>query len=247
MNEKQLFFNPFRMTSPELNAEAHSLEDLHNQPISEPLPLQEGLLAISNKVIEITRLLSKCTVSGTQEQIDTCESMAQEVHQQGKVLTSRMVSSNTGRDLLKGLIELPDSVDRIDDMLESILNCYRIKTHDNVPFSDSAQAELDQLFAFVLDMMINIHDALETPSKLLLEHIISLGNKVSQMLLDFGFANRERLEAGFCAPLASSIYSDLLDSMKKINEYLIKICVTLLELGTVSTAAASGPEPATEM
>jgi Na+/phosphate symporter len=202
MKEKALFFDPFRIISPGLNAEALRLEDLHGRPVSEPVSLQEGLLVMSSKIIEMIRLLSKCVVSGSQKQMDACESLAKQVHEQEKVLTTDLVSSKLRTDLLKGLIRFPYRMERIGDMLDTILNCCRISAGEGLPFTDKAHAELDQLFAFLLEMMTNLRDAFVTPNKFILEHTMSQSKKLGQMLLDFRLAHWKRLEGGFCSPHA---------------------------------------------
>src|SRR5271157_3785198 len=194
MKEKALFFEPFRIISPGLNAEALRLGDLHRRPVSEAVSLQEGLLVMSSKIIEMIRLLSKCVVSGSQKQMDACESLAKEVDQQEKMLTGDLVSSKLRPDRLKGLIRFPYRMERIGDMLETILNCCRIKARDGLPFTDKAHAELGQLFAFLLEMMTNLRDALVTPNKVILEHIMSQSKRLSQTLLDFRLAHWKRLE-----------------------------------------------------
>jgi Na+/phosphate symporter len=235
MKHKEVFFNPFRMLSPRLDAEAVRIEELYEKPVSESVSLEEGLLIMISKLIEMTRELSKCVLTEATHQMDRCEELASEVHEQEKILTRGLVSSDVEQDLLKGIIRFPFRLERIGDMLESILKCCRIKAEKRVPFSDKAYAELEQLFSVLLDMMINMRDALRTPNKVLLETILAEGKHLSGLLDEFKMAHWERLEAGFCAPEASSVYRDILDSIKWSNEYLERMCATLLELGDRSS------------
>jgi hypothetical protein len=230
--QSERLFDSYAPIMPKLNADPYRLECLGEQPRSEALPLQAGLLVMVNKAIDVTRLLPKCMISGEQDYINISESATLEIHCQEHALTAGLLSATINRQLVKGVIELPGDLERIGQMLRSILSCFQIKAQNSIPFSDRAYAELDQLFAFLLNMMANLKDELATPNEVLLEHIISCGKKVSQALIEFRFAHWVRLKTGFCALHASSIYLDLLDSMKTINEYLVRICVALLELGT---------------
>jgi Na+/phosphate symporter len=241
MKEHQAFFDSFSPFLPNLNAEAFRHEYLNNHRSSEPVPLQAGLLVMVNKAVDLTRLLPKCIISGAKDRMGMSESAVQEIQCQEKVLTAGLVSSNINRQSVKGVIELPGSLERIGHMLEGILTCCRIKAQGGIPFSERAHAELDQLFAFLLDMMLNLRDEFEAPNEVLPEQIVFCGNKMSHALLSFRFAHWVRLKTGFCEPHASSIYLDLLDSMTAINEYLRKICVTLLELGTAYWVDAAAP------
>ncbi len=231
MKEESLFANPFRILSPKLHAEALRMEELHKESVSKSVPLDEGLMVMISKLMEMTRLLSKAVISGSAAQMDQCEALAKEVHDQEIILTGNLVSANVRKDLLKGLLRLPYRLERIGDMLESILNCCRVKEREGVPFGDKAHAELDQLFAVLQDMMKNLRDAFRTPNRILLEAILAQGKKLGQLVEDFKLAHWERLETGFCHVEASCMYRDILDSTKTADEYIGKMCLSLLELG----------------
>jgi Na+/phosphate symporter len=231
MKDKRIVVNPFRMISRRLDGEAVRLEKLHEQPFSESLDLEEGLLVMISKVIVITELLSKCVFSESETQMDRAASLAKEVHDQEKALTLHLTTAGIAPDLLKGIIRFPFRLERTGDMLESILNCCRIKASQGILFSDKAQEELNQLFRVLLSVLNNLRDAFVTPNKFLLEHILSDVKTMGQMLQDFRLAHWDRLAAGFCSPRASSIYLDILDSTRSINEYIEKMSLTLLELG----------------
>jgi phosphate:Na+ symporter len=230
MKDKSVFFNPFRMLSPKLEAEALRIEELHKEPVSKALTLEEGVLVMISKLIEMTRLLSKAIFSGSASQMDRCEALANEVDEQENILTKGLVASNVNKELLKGVIRFPYRLERMGDMLESILRCCRVKEKRGVPFSDKAHAELDELFAALMSILVNLRDAFKTPNKLLIEAILADSIKLRNRLNDFKLAHWERLEAGICHVEASSIYRDILDSSKLVCEYAEKMCETLLEM-----------------
>jgi Na+/phosphate symporter len=236
MKDEHLFYNPFRMLSPKLDHEIEHIEELHERPVSQEISLEEGLLVMISKLIEMCRLLSKCLVTGSAAQMDRCEELSKDVHHQEKILTRDLVESKVKGELLKGLIRFPYRLERIGDMFESILNCCRIKAEYGVPFSDKAYGEMDQLFNNLLETLNNLRDAIRTPNKLILEAIVENEKKLNEMFEDFKLAHWLRLEAGFCAVEASSLYRDILDSVKSVNDYLVKMSRTLLELGKEKAA-----------
>lgn len=236
MKDKHIFFNPFRMISPRLEAEAERIDELHQRPFSESLTLEEGLLIMISKAIEMTRILSKGIVSGSKAQLDACDALAKEIHSQERALTRNLIKSDVKGDLLRGLMRFPFRVERIGALMENILKCVRTKTNDGIPFSDKAHAELDQLFETLQDMLINLRDALTLPNKVVIQHILSQGARLKDMLDDVRQAHWDRLEAGFCSPDAGAVYLELLDSFKTANTYLEKMSNTLMEIGT------KGPE-----
>ncbi len=247
MKEEHLFYNPFRMLSPKLNYEALKIEKLHTEPVRESISLQEGLLVMISKLIEMCRLLAKVVVTGSETQMKTCKALAGEIHEQEKILTRELVASDVKGELRKAMIRFPYRLERVGDMLQSILNCCRIRATNGIPFSDKALAELDQLFAALLGMMNNLRDALKVPNKVILETILSDGKRVNQLFEDYKLAHWQRLEAGFCAVEASSMYRDILDSLKSIDEYLVKMTETLLELAATQRETQPGDADSAEL
>jgi Na+/phosphate symporter len=217
------------MMSPKLDSEFEKLGEFHNIPVSENLSTEEGLLVMMSKLIEMSKILSKCYVIMDDGLLSQCEKMAHEVHaQEGLITTSLVGASKTiGHNLFKIVVRLPGRMERIGDMFESILTCCRIKAKEGIPFSDKAHSELAAVFSIVESMLINVRDGLVIQNSALIQHILDQRKKLGQLLIEARFAHWDRLEAGFCAPVASSLYLDILDSFTAINEYLGKICDSL--------------------
>jgi Na+/phosphate symporter len=230
MKDQRIVVNPFRIISPKLDSEALRLEGLHEKPFSESVALQEGLLIMVSKIIEMTRLLSKALVSGSLAQLEACERLAKDVHEQEKALTRNLLSSEVKTVRLSDVIRFPYRLERVGDLLENVLKCCRIKARDGVPVGDAAHAELDRIFPILVEMLVNLRDAFLTTNRFLVEHILNDGKKLSQALQDARLAHWERLERGFTAPQASSLYLDILDSVTGINEYIAKMCDRLVAL-----------------
>ena len=92
--------------------------------------------------------------------------------------------------------------------------------HDGLNFSDIANQEVDQTFKLMLDMMINFRDTLIAPNSFLLEHVISQAKQLDQMCQDWQLAHVERLLNGSCAPRASSVYLDMLESTQSLGRHI---------------------------
>jgi Na+/phosphate symporter len=229
MKDQRIVVNPFRIISPKLDSEAVRLEEFHEKPFSESVALQEGLLIMVSKIVEMTRLLSKCLVSGSRAQMEACELLGKDVHEQEKALTKNLLASGV-KTRLSDVIRFPYRLERVGDLLENILKCCRIKARDGIPLGDAALAELDQIFKLLVDMLVNLRDAFLTTNRFLVEHILNNGKKLSQALQDARLAHWERLERGFTAPQASSLFLDILDSVTGVNEYIAKMCDRLVVL-----------------
>jgi Na+/phosphate symporter len=229
MKEPRVFVNPLRILSLRLDREAVRLDDRRTAP--QEVSFEESLITTAGKIMDIIRLISKCIVTGDTSEMDRGAALAEDVHQQEKMLTKNLLSSGVRGELFKGLVRFPSRLERIGDSLETILRCCQIKAREGISFSDKAEEELGELFAMLLEMMNNVRDAFRTPNKLFLESIISQGRQLTGMLGDSRLAHWERMEAGFCSPRASSVFLEVLDSMKLMNEYIQKMCNTLIELG----------------
>jgi Na+/phosphate symporter len=235
MKEKQVFFNPFRIISPKLNVEASRLE--------EPAPaemtcLEEGLLVMAGKLIEMAKLIHKMLIVPDPQKIKRCEALGQEIHQEEKGLTGELVCSpTTSGDVLKALVLFPVRLERAGDFLESMVTVSKNKAKEGIPFSDKGQAEVEQLFGLLTEVLTNFRDVLSTRNKALLDHLINQHKKLHQMTIDFALAHEDRLLEGLCSPKASSLYLDILDSVKNINIQIQEMSRSLKHLAASHQAA----------
>ncbi|MBI5571375.1 MAG: hypothetical protein HY914_15635 [Desulfomonile tiedjei] len=240
MNTAERFFDPFSVFGPPLDTRTLQVDTLHDRPVSESVTLQEGLLIMIGKLMEITRLIAGPGVKGGVAELEWCQELAREVHRLEKILTGNFLASGWRGDVFKGLLRLPVRLERIGDMLESILNCCRIKAEDGIPFCDRSLEELDQLFGLLREILGNLGAAVLAPDRKLLERILSLNKRLSDTLLDYRLAHWDRVEAGLTVFQASSLYLDILDSVTSANEYVKRMSTTLLELGkTDATTSAT--------
>jgi len=240
MKDKQVFFNPFRIISPKLNAEASRLAEMFETPPSEVTCLEEGLLVMISKLTAMNKLIYKCLIMFDPVKATTCESLGRQIHDEEKTLTGDIVCSPTTTGaILKTLVLFPGRLERVGDFLESILNVARIKARDGVPFSDKANAELTELFDLMNDILKNFRDLIATRNRDLLKHVQSQQEKMAQLTIDFGLAHEDRLIQGLCAPVASSLYLDILDSIKSANENVSALTDSLAHLAESGQAAAT--------
>jgi phosphate:Na+ symporter len=241
MKDQRWVWNPFRIISPKLHGELGRLEEMHEVNVSEEQSPNEALLVMISKLIEMTRILSDWFAVESPAKLGECERLAEEVRSAEKLVTSTLVGSSSmiGQNAFRIVVRFPSRVERIGAMCENILYCCHIKAKEGIPFSDKALSELSGLFALALDMLTNLRDCLIVQNKALLQHIKSQGQELAQLVEDARFAHWNRLERGFCAPAASSIYLEILDSFKFINEYINKMAESLMEITETTEADAA--------
>lgn len=231
MSERPFQINPFQVFSPQVDKEVRRLEELSGIRISESSTLQEGLLGMLDHVIEMTDILSKYTVAGDRSGADRCEHLYAQNSREEKELTRYLVSAGLGVHAMKGVIRFPYRLKRIGDLLDVILRCCRYRAEGEIPLTDKAKLELDQVFSILLGMMDYLREAFVSPRHDLLEGLSMRSKTLGEILEYFRSEHWERVEAGQCAPQASSMYREILDSVKWTNEYLEKMTSDLMRLG----------------
>jgi Na+/phosphate symporter len=198
----------------------------HKGPCLDSVGIAEDLTIMTGHIEHMTRLLPACIVSCRSSQMDECESLAEEVRRQAKVLTRKLVCAHSTDRLPKGLIRFPLRLERIADELDSILTCCRIKARDAIEFSDAAHEELHQMLAILLEMLRNLRHVMVAANREVVTQIMSQGEEVTLHLRNARLVHWIRLESGHCTPEAGSLFLDMLDSLKSSNEYVQKMAST---------------------
>ena len=231
MKDKRVFFNPLRMLSPKLDSEAAKIDELHLIPVSEAFTLEEGLVVMLSKLIEMTRLLEIGFIKNCPEEIEACDQLADDVHRQETLLTGNLACSvDIPPELCKLIIIFPGHLERVGDFLQSVLNCVRIKCREDVPFGDNAYEEIQKMFGDTIDLMSNFRDALIAPNKFLLEYVISQQAVLDQKCQDWQLAHIDRLLDGSASPRSSSLYLDITESTQGVIRHIKEMAMRMLTL-----------------
>ena len=221
MKDKRVFFNPVRMLSPKLDSEAIKLEELYQHPVSESFTLEEGLLVMLSKLVEMTRLLRVGFQNDSQDGIKNCEALADEVHQQEKLLTGNLACTITDYpDMCRAVILFPGQLERIGDYLESILNCCKIKTRESIPLNDRNINEVGEAMGAIQKLLSDLRDVIIAPNRHLIQHVISQAEALDQKCQEMQLNHVDRLLEGSTAPKASSLYLDILESIQSIKRHI---------------------------
>lgn len=231
MKDKSVFFNPVRMLSPKLDSEVIKIEELYQRPITGAMTLEEGLLVMISKLIEITRQ-ARMSFSGVSlDNMEASQKLGEEVHQLEKLLLQELTCAlSYPPEMCRIVIRFPGHLERVGDYLESILNCCRIRCRDAVPFTEKTISEIDDMFNLLLDIMKNFRDAFIRPNKVLLDNVISEGRRLDQLCQDLQLNHVESLLNGITAPRSSSLYLDIMESTQSINRHITTMATEILLL-----------------
>ncbi len=239
MKDQRYLWNPLRVVSSKLDKEVVNFGDLYKTQVSESDAPEENLVVMISKLIHVTKMLASCTRSDDVSSIESCERLVEEVKRHERLATAGLVdqSSKIGISAFKIVVRFPSRMERIGIMFRNILDCYRIKITEGMSFNDEALGELSELFGLVLDTLKNLRDVLLIPNRFLLEHIKVQTQQLAELVEFARLANWGRLEAGDCPPLTSSVYVEILDCFKQINEYLGKMRESLVALANLEPEA----------
>jgi Na+/phosphate symporter len=197
--------------------------------------LGDVLLATVDKLTEMVRLLKCMLAEGTGDaEKNTCRILAIEVHKQEIVVTKCLLTSAIAGKLTNDIMRFPYRLERIGDMLENVFSCFERKAKEGIQFSFAAQEELELLFSALLVILEDLRKTFAEVDTERLKSLIDQEKDLRESLACYRQAHWERLWSGACLPQASSLYLDILDSIKWANEYLRKISMTLLEHETTA-------------
>lgn len=232
MKDTRYVWNPLRILSPKLDSEVERMEE-GTAPEGYACDTPERtLVKMVDQMIEMTKILQTGFKSERDEKLCDCESLFSQIREQEKNCTTDLVREYEvlGENVFRVAIRLPSRLERVGVMLEALMNCLRNKIKDGIPFSDKAHRELDEIFGLTIDILKNLRDAFLTHNKFLLDHIKGQASQLAELVEHARFAHWDRLERGFCSPLASSLYIRILDSFNSIYDYINKIYLTIVSL-----------------
>lgn len=161
--------------------------------------------------------------------IDKAEKLGKELHYKevgfaaDLVEKAKLLDSEEDKRYLMGLVSVGNHIEMIEDNVLNLLRCIKQKVDDSLLFSEKAVDELDFLFASTRDILKSTGDALVTENKTIIKHILDSEASLSQKADDFEVGHEERLISGVCTPKASSLYLDMVNSIKEINWHVKQV------------------------
>lgn len=186
------------------------------RPIEKSLfDYQKKLSNAMEQVLEMINLTYDGFIKHKKSFLNEAEKIGKTIHQFEKDFTSDIVKEGN-KESVRLLISIAGHIERIGDCVENVIKTVHTKVAEGTLFSDKAVSELNYLFNSVKDIIRDTKDIIVTLNPVLIEHTISLGNKVNQMADEFSTLHEERLVTGICHPKHSSMYLDMLDNLRMV-------------------------------
>jgi Na+/phosphate symporter len=237
MKDQRDFWSLLRVVSPPADRKVQRLEDLHKMPVSDADTPEENLVLMISKLIYMAETLPICIKTGDETAIDSCRTLSDEIRRHERLATSGLVeqASVMGKYIFKIVARFPGLMERISIMLSNILDSSLIKAASEIQFSKEAQEEISQICRVTADMLRNLRDTLVIPNKFVLGQIKFDGPKLEHLVEEARLANWERMEHRVCTAYGASVYVEILDSFKNVNEYISRMSESFLELARLES------------
>lgn len=118
-------------------------------------------------------------------------------------------------------------IERIGDYSENFVEQAEEMNEQNVAFSDSAIAELRQMYNKVIEMFDLSVEIFSTRNRSMLDRIASIEEDVDRMKDDLGASHIERLNAGECAVERGTYFFAMISSLERIADHLINVAFSI--------------------
>jgi len=132
--------------------------------------------------------------------------------------------------ILTSVISICADLERIGDHAVSLVELAEYRYENNLPFSDEAVRELDEMTSKVLESVETVIDALKSKDKTKASSIITLDDALDQMERDLRAKHIRRLNQGICYPASGVIYLDVLTHLERIGDHAVNIAEEILEM-----------------
>lgn len=121
---------------------------------------------------------------------------------------------------VKVLVSITSHLKKVSDNIENILRCIKVKLEKNTLFSNKALQECKFLFETLQYLLRCIKDSITTGNRVLTEYVMETASTLEESANKFATEHEDRLVKGICRPEASSIYVEILDSLKNMSWHI---------------------------
>lgn len=128
-----------------------------------------------------------------------------------------------------GLLNAVKDIERVGDHAENIADLARLRIEDNLPFSDFAVKELDEMYLLVSGVFKNALEALQEENKEKARLVVQTEPLIDQMEKDLRDSHLIRLNKGVCYPISGVIFLDIISNFERIADHSNNIAEVVLK------------------
>ena len=130
--------------------------------------------------------------------------------------------------ILTSAISISADLERIGDHSTAVVELADYKENHNLPFSDEAVKELDDMISKAVESVKVVVDALENNDKQKAASIIAMDDILDDLERDLRARHIKRLNHGICYPASGVVFLDMLSHLERIGDHAVNIAEEII-------------------
>jgi Na+/phosphate symporter len=188
----------------------------------------QTLSVMNNNALDCISLLQNGFIYNTTAPIKDCKEKVAVTKKQEAQISNKLTEMLRDNPDLKPYLTIPDHLLKIGENIEKLSELITKKIRENILFSDKAVMEMTFLLQRLDEILRPTTEIIFERNTLLSMYIQESQASVGKMAGEYATLHEERLIKGVCFPAASSLYINMLDSVKGIAWHSKEIAVKLI-------------------
>ena len=132
--------------------------------------------------------------------------------------------------ILTSAISISADLERIGDHATAIVELADYKEKHNLPFSEEAVQELNEMIDKAVESVRTVVEALETGDKQKAANIIPMDDILDELERKLRSRHIQRLNKGICYPASGIVFLDMLSHLERIGDHAVNIAEEILTI-----------------
>ncbi|WP_179289081.1 Na/Pi cotransporter family protein [Bacillus sp. 7894-2] len=143
-----------------------------------------------------------------------------------KLSTSSLSANESAEHTM--LMDTVRDIERIGDHFENVIELIDYKQANKVSITDSAMADLEQMFKLTISTVKEAMQALDHNDKIAAEHVVKKEEEIDKMERKLRKQHILRLNEGVCTGQAGIVYVDIVSNLERIGDHAVNIAEAVL-------------------
>jgi len=130
--------------------------------------------------------------------------------------------------ILTSAISISADLERIGDHATAIVELADYKEKHNLPFSQEAVEELNEMLDKAVESVRTVVEALETGDKRKAASIIPMDDVLDELERNLRSRHIQRLNKGICYPASGVVFLDMLSHLERIGDHAVNIAEEIM-------------------
>ncbi|MCL4456879.1 MAG: hypothetical protein M1147_10360 [Nitrospirae bacterium] len=196
-----------------------------NEGIKEAL---KTMYDMADNAEDCISFLQTALIYNSSKPLKDCGAKVNDIKKAETAITKKIAELAKDNPDLKQYVSVPAHLLRIGENIEKLSELMNKKIKDNILFSDKAVTEITFLLQRIVDVLRPTSDIILAKNTILGRYVQESEEGIVKRATEYATLHEERLIEGLCLPIASSIYINMLDSIKNIAWHAKEITAKLV-------------------